>query len=115
MNALQIRNLLLKIGQELHCPVCNKKLSSAHLKIENLQGQGCQIAISCPSCRDEFKGVAQMIPMLTPHGKMLNASSVLTKDQEISASIDSNDVSSVKSALTDSLLFSKLFEEKKES
>jgi len=111
VNALQLRNLLIQIGQELHCPACNMKLSSAHLRVEGTFEEECGITISCPSCREEFKGMAHMVSLLTPQGKKLNASSVLTRDQEVGKGVEKIEISSIHDMLTTSFSFSTLFKE----
>lgn len=99
MNALQIREILMKVGTEVKCPMCTSAISPSNISIDGADDEACMLKMQCSNCNTQFGGRAQMMEIITPLGKKMNASSRLKKIQEKNAALSHSEIENMKQSL----------------
>ena len=100
MNSFLIREVLMKVRNEIKCPKCQGFASPANISIEMKESEGlCQFSVECAHCEAEFGGLVQMKESLTPLGKKMNASSRKSLQIESEKEFSHNECTSLKDSL----------------
>lgn len=88
MDAFHLREILLKIGKEVRCPMCSSSIPPQNIKLLAPEADSeCIMQMTCPNCYFDFGGKAKMIQMISPEGKKFNASSLVKLDKKHSETI----------------------------
>lgn len=78
MNALQRREVLMKVRKEMKCPLCSTTIPASNISLaEDFSNDFCTVEMKCKSCSSTFGGQAFFHEQVTELGKKLNASSRL--------------------------------------
>lgn len=111
MDSLHLREILLKIGKDVRCPMCNSMVAPQDIQlmsIENKENE-CDMEVTCHHCQFSFGGRAKMMNMVLPEGKKFNASSLVTLQKNpLEKEISPTEQSSFKNALHSSQSLSQL-------
>ena len=113
MNALQIREILLKVQKEMKCPLCSASIDSSNIAINNesIADNMCELKMECQNCNSVFGGVAQFTNKVTELGKKLNASSRM-KGNAVIDEFSYNDMREIKNSLQNFTSFTEIFAKK---
>ncbi len=114
MDSLQLREMLIQIGERTPCPFCKTKIPMSGISIEPEKDLLCFIRFSCPKCKEEFAGQAMMKKIKTPIGKKLNASSLVEMENNFQEEVSTTEVQGMNSILLENISFSTIFSQKKQ-
>ncbi len=114
MNALQIREILMKVQKEMKCPSCSATINSSNIgiHINSHDSDICELKMECQDCSSVFGGIAQFSNKVTELGKKLNASSRMKGNAEIDE-FSFEEVTNIKNSLGNIKSFSDVFSKKK--
>ena len=110
MNALQIREILMKVQRDMKCPLCSSTIDSANIDIGEERGgsNSCKLKMECQECASIFGGVAQFSNAVTHLGKKLNASSRM-KGNDMIDTFSFDDAHLIKESLYSCTSFAEMF------
>lgn len=112
INPLQLREILINVGEKIKCPECKTKIRPTEIDIETGKGKNanhCFFDMHCHVCDTSFSGRVEMISMPTDFGKKLNESSRLKEEWKANRLVSLEDKQNIHSTLEHITSFSGLF------
>ncbi len=78
MDSLHLREILLKIGKDMKCPMCSAPIHLHNIELfaDDRYKDGCAMEVECEHCHFIFGGHAKVMQITTPEGKKFNASTL---------------------------------------
>lgn len=110
MDSLQLREMLMQIGEATPCPFCKTKIPTLGIRLESNYESSCEIKFSCPNCKENFAGHAELRKIKTPLGKELNASSMVLREEKSPEEISKHEIEGMKNLLSQKVSFQRIFQ-----
>lgn len=89
MDSLHLREILLKVGKDIKCPLCSSALGLHNIELidSDHKNDDCILHMQCEYCHCSFGGKAKLVEPTMPEIKKFNASSLIKSVKKLSAPI----------------------------
>lgn len=102
MDALHLREILLKVGKEIRCPLCNTPVSLHNIELiadNDLSQEDCDLNILCDHCQFKFGGRAKLLSVPLSGRKKFNESSLVSLEKSKTSYITKEEKENLKASL----------------